>query len=135
MILGGQAHHACLVDRARERLFTEDVFALFHGRHRRHRMGVVGSAHHHRVDLFVDLGKHLAKVLVVFHLGILSVDASASPLVDVADCHDVLARDPVDVVLSSSADADRRNVKELVGLVAEGHATAADQETSAGRAL
>ena len=115
--IGRQAHDPRLVDRARQRLLAIDVFAQLHGRHRGHRVGIVGRADHHGVDLAVQLVEHLAEIDIPLSVRELPVRIFRPALVHVAQRHEVLAGQLAGVRLALTAGPDDGDVQLLVGRV------------------
>ena len=126
----GQAHDSRFVHRAREGLFTIDVFAALHGRHRGDGMSVVGRGHQHGIDLLVHLVEHPAEILERLGLGMLLVNVARPLCVHVAQRHDVHARPGkvIEVTPSLAADADAGDIQLVVGLIAESEPRARQQE-------
>ena len=116
VLLGGLHQPADLIDRVGQGLFAVDVLAALDGGHGRHRVGMVGRGHHDRVDLLVELVKHLAEVAVLPGLGpFLEGGGGAAAAVDVAERDDVLDAQAVQIVPSPAADADAGDAELLAG--------------------
>src|SRR5689334_9451032 len=127
---------ARLPDRPRERLLRVDVLACLEGRHRRHRVRVVGGGDRDGVDITSFLIEHFPIVLVTLGLRECVEAVRGILLIDVAQSVDVLVRaHAADVVRAHPADADAGDV-ELVAwwnMTLPEHVGGNDSERSRGR--
>ncbi|MCR4415328.1 MAG: hypothetical protein NUV77_23190 [Thermoguttaceae bacterium] len=126
VLFGGLHQRAALVDRMGQGFLAIDVFAAPDGRHGGHGVEVVGRGHHHGVDLLLHRVEHLAEVLELRGVGPAPERVRGAPGIDIAQGHDVLATDRVQVAGPHAPDANARDVQLLVGgrLAALGHGVA-----------
>ena len=108
----GLGQGAGFVEGAGQRLLAVDVLAPLDGRHGDDRVRVVGRADDDRVDALLPV-EHLAEVLVLGGLGVLLERVGRVAPVHVAQGHDVLAGDLLDVPAALAADAHAGDVQLL----------------------
>ena len=117
VLAGGLHERADFLDRVGQWLFAINMLVMLHGRHRNNRVGVIGGADDHRVNLLVHLVEHHAKVFELRRLGILGELLGRVLLIHVAQGDYVVAQlgQLIHVAASLAADADAGDVEFFVG--------------------
>jgi len=87
--------------RVGQRLLAVDVLAPLDGGHGDDRVQMVRCPDHYRIDVLVLLVQHLAKILVFFGIGVASERSACMSPVHIAQRHDVLTADGINVIACS----------------------------------
>ena len=113
MLASGFGNHSRFINRMSQRLFTINVLASFDGGYACNGMDMVRRGDHYRIDVLVLLVQHLAKIFVFFGLRVASERPACTPPVHIAQRHDVLTADGINIAAALAADADAGNVDLL----------------------
>ena len=97
-----------------EWLLEINMLAAFHRPPSGMEVRVVGGADHDRIDLLLESVEHRAEVGELGRPGMLLVGLAGPHVVNVAECHDILATDPFEIRHALAAKADDGDV-EFVG--------------------
>ncbi len=127
-LFGNLGHAPRLENRMGHGLFAINVLAHLHGHDRRRRVDVVGGADDHRINVLVLLLEHLAKVPVDLGLRMLLDGRSGPVQVHVAQGHDILTRDALDITAAATANANAGDVEPVVGRILPGGAEDAPRD-------
>ena len=110
---GRLANDPRLPDAVSQRLFAVDVLPQAEGGQRREGVGMLGRAHDDRVEL-ARVVVELAEITASSGLGVVRGGPLDGRLKDVAEGHDVLGRDVLEVRAAAAADTDHGDVELLV---------------------
>ena len=114
LLPGDPGHPPRFLDAPGQGLLAIDVLAQVHRRQADRSVHVVGNAHDHRVDLPVHRVEQLAVVAEPLGLGELLEGLGSALVVHVAEGHDVLGRDLLEVLGPLATAADDRQVQPVV---------------------
>ena len=113
LLAGEVGHDADLLYRMGHRLFAIELLAELQGRDSRMKVGMVGRADGHRVDVLRHRIEHLAEVVEFLRPGELGVGVSRPAGIDIAEGDNVLVRKGIQVGPSAASDADAGDVELL----------------------
>ena len=111
LFAGKVGHDPDLLNRVSHRFLAVEMFAELQCRNGGVEVGMVRGADGDRVDVLGHRIEHLAEVVELFRLGELGIGVPGAVVIDIAEGHDVLIAQCVQVGPAASANSDAGDIE------------------------